>query len=88
MKWRYEKSTKTIRTIPQNHWVASMDSWDGAENHEKNAALIAAAPDLLASLRLILDAAEDGDVLSNPQLFAENIHHIARQAIATAEGGE
>ena len=31
-----------------------MDSWDGAEDHEKNAALIAAAPDLLACCKLSL----------------------------------
>ena len=46
--WRYEPGTKTIRSVPANYWIASMDSWDGAANHEANARLIAAAPELLA----------------------------------------
>jgi len=28
-KLRYEPGTKTIRTVPGNHWVATLDSWDG-----------------------------------------------------------
>lgn len=53
--WRYEASTKTIRSVPTNHWLATMDSWDGAVNHEANAKLIAAAPDMLTALRQIED---------------------------------
>lgn len=49
--WSYEASTKTIRSVPANYWLASMNSWDGAVNHEANARLIAAAPDLLAALQ-------------------------------------
>lgn len=48
MAWRYEKATKTIRSIPENYWIASMDSFDGAVDHEANGTLIAGAPDLLA----------------------------------------
>jgi hypothetical protein len=44
--WRYERATKTIRSVPENHWIASMDSFDGAQDHEANAALIARAPEL------------------------------------------
>jgi len=35
--WTYQEKTKTIRTVPGNHWVCSMNSWDGALNHSKNA---------------------------------------------------
>lgn len=27
---KYERSTNTIRTVPGNHWVCSIDSWDKA----------------------------------------------------------
>ena len=46
--WIYEASTRTIRAVPANYWLASMNSFDGAVNHEANARLIAAAPELLA----------------------------------------
>ena len=48
--WQYEATTKTVRSVPANYWLASMDSWDGAVDHDANAKLIAAAPDLLAAL--------------------------------------
>ena len=57
-KWRYEESTKTIRDVPSNHWIASMDSWDGAEDHEANAQLIASAPELAATNTALLEACE------------------------------
>jgi hypothetical protein len=40
--WRYEKSTRTIRSVPENYWLASMNSWDNAVDHDANAALISA----------------------------------------------
>ena len=58
MKWRYEESTKTIRAVPSNHWIASMDSWDGAEDHEANAHLIARAPELKEQNTALLEALE------------------------------
>lgn len=48
--WRYEPGTKTIRSIPANHWLATMNSFDGIPDHEANAALIAAAPELADAL--------------------------------------
>lgn len=74
--WRFEESTKTIRAVPQNYWLATMDSWDGAVDHEANARLIAAAPDLLEALELAL-VATDG-----------NWEDRARAAIAKARGQE
>jgi hypothetical protein len=53
--WKYEQSTKTIRATPSNYWLATMDSWDGAVNHDANAKLIAAAPELLEALSMLLD---------------------------------
>jgi hypothetical protein len=75
--WRFEESTKTIRSIPANHWIASMNSWDGAENHSANARLIAAAPDLLEALRGLVTTLESMAV--HPSHY-----EAARAAIAKA----
>lgn len=56
--WRYEASTKTIRSVPGNHWIASMDSWDAAVDHEANAKLIAMAPEMLQFLKNLIPAME------------------------------
>jgi hypothetical protein len=77
--WRFEESTKTIRSIPQNHWIASMDSWDGAENHAANARLIAAAPDLLAALQ---DLASFDDWSCHENQIGFVMRDIARCALA------
>lgn len=36
MKWKYEEATQTIRSVPENYWIATMDSWDAAVNHAAN----------------------------------------------------
>ena len=61
MQWTYEAATKTIRSVPENYWIASMDSWDGAVNHEANSHLIAAAPDLLTALKALMREVEESD---------------------------
>ena len=84
--WRYEPETRTIRSVPSNHWVASMNSWDGAENHQANARIIAAAPDLLAALQALVGEADLGEIDhddSTRALLAQ-----ARAAIARATGGQ
>ena len=58
---RYEPSTKTIRSVPENYWLATMDSWDGAVDHAATARLFAASPRLLAAAESML-AAFGGDV--------------------------
>ena len=96
--WRYEANTKTIRSVPSNYWIATMDSWDGAVNHTANAALIAQAPDLLAErdrLRQVnaeLVAALEWIVKSltlagDPELACQEYQlGIARAALAKAKG--
>jgi len=75
--WSYSEGTRTIRG-PQNHWLASMDSWDGAIDHAANARLIAAAPDLLAALQ---------DCVAVPNKNRpDEVWQRARAAIAKATG--
>lgn len=53
--YSYCPSTETIRTAPGNHWVASMNSWDGAVDKTPHGHLLAAAGDLR-------DACDDPDL--------------------------
>jgi hypothetical protein len=68
--WRFEQSTMTIRGVPGNHWLASMDSFDGHPNHEANAKLIACAPELLAVAEAVLETLQRKAVVGH---FAESI---------------
>lgn len=68
--WRYEAATNTIRSVPANYWLATMDSWDGAISNDANAKLIAAAPELLAALVDALEALQIvQDLLPTPSLL-------------------
>ncbi len=64
-EWRYEKETKTIRTVPGNHWIASLDSWDSMVDNEVNAAFIVRAcnshDDLLAALKQMHNLINDAE---------------------------
>lgn len=85
--WKYEPSTRTIRATPSNHWIATMDSWDGAVNNEANARLIASAPELLAALELCWQATGEaiaGDVEPDKLRTA---NRAARAAILKATVG-
>ena len=53
--WRYEVATKTIRSVPENYWIASMNSFEGSVDHEANARLIAAAPRMLDFMRYLTE---------------------------------
>jgi len=76
--WRYEESTKTIRSVPGNHWLATMDSWDGAVDHAANAHLIAAAPELLAALENLLDMVTDMRTHGPEVEFAADVIYKAK----------
>ena len=76
--WRYEKSTKTIRSVPGNHWLATMDSWDGADDHAANANLIACAPEILAALENLLDMVTDMRTHGPEVKFAADVIYKAR----------
>lgn len=87
--WRYEPETKTIRSVPTNYWLATMDSWDGAVDHAANAQLIAAAPELLEALKAVLadtHSPVDGDQYTIRELLHTDKLSIAEAAIAKAEG--
>ena len=69
-----------------------MDSFDGAVNHDANAHLIAASPELLEHLKNIVEMAhsvsanwENGDLASAVQNL-DRIATAAEVAIAKAEG--
>ena len=65
--WRYEPETGTIRSVPANYWLATMDSFDGAVNHHANALLIEAAPEMWDALTAIV-ARINGE-FDNPALL-------------------
>jgi hypothetical protein len=82
--WKYEAATKTIRSVPANYWLATMDSWDGAVNSPANAQLIAAAPDLLAALTNLCNKLETMKFRDRGCGLDEYI--AATSAIAKAKG--
>lgn len=86
-KWRYEAPSKTIRSVPENYWIATMDSWDGAVDHEANAKLIAAAPELLHALNVLFNSykqlADSGDA-GNWRLEDQEEGQLAIEAIKKA----
>jgi hypothetical protein len=51
--WLYEPETETIRSVKENYWLASMESFEGEVSNEANARLIASAPELLEALRAL-----------------------------------
>ena len=83
-QWRYEPGTKTIRSVPENYWICTFDSWEGAVNHEKNAYLAATAPQMLNDLKRIRLAH-----WQNRRNFTERDHKIMNmlsEAIKKAKG--
>lgn len=61
--WRYEPATKTIRAVPANYWIATVNSWDGMVNNEADGEFIALAVNnhagLVASLTAVSAALAD-----------------------------
>lgn len=90
--WRHEESTKTIRSVPGNHWIATMDSWDGACNHHANARLIAAAPELLEALMTAKHYMDCLDKETGDEKVQEDLvvvrAAITKATVSTISGGE
>jgi len=67
--WKYEPSTKTLRALPSNYWLATIDSWDGAVDNTANAAFIVKAVNahdkLVKALRDMLAMVERHGVWGN-----------------------
>lgn len=60
--WRYEQSTQTVRTMPENYCVVALETFgkggstDAAMSDlDKLGRLISQAPDMLQGLKLALD---------------------------------
>jgi len=92
--WRYEPETKTVRSVPSNYWIASMDSWDGAVTpfNDANAALIVKAVNergmLIEALKDCLDALYNETAGASDTPWIKSVKDKARAALKQAEGGE
>jgi hypothetical protein len=53
---RYEPGSKTIRSVPENYWLVTVDSWDSAVNHDASARVMARSFRVAAAARALLDA--------------------------------
>lgn len=86
--WIMAPGSKTVRAMPQNYWIATLDSWDGAVDHEANAKLICAAPELLAALEMCVKCYEEiRDAQPTGNLWPDPTHIFhAREAIKKAKG--
>jgi len=84
--WIYEESTKTIRAVPSNYWLASMDSFDGAVDHAANARLIAAVPALLRALEAVAVAIAAGSLEKRIDFENPCTMETVRAAIRAAKG--
>lgn len=91
--WKYEAGTKTIRSVKENYWLATMDSWDGAVDNEANAELIITAVNshdaLVDALTLALPYVESAleDKGYKPGVV-DRMTKTIRAALALAEGKE
>jgi hypothetical protein len=95
--WKNESGSKTIRSVKENYWLATMDSWDGAVDNEANAEFIVTAVNnhdsLVEALTGLLPTAENwattceinGEGPNNPA--AVNVRR-ARLALASLTEGK
>lgn len=80
--WRVCDSGSRLMIDSVRQPIAHTVGIDGVDR--ANAALIAAAPDLLAALRALLSAKYGGDAFDRAR--ADRAEFVARMAIAKAEG--
>jgi hypothetical protein len=79
--WELTQYGAVVRKDGHGQTVVYTDNGESCINGEANARLIAAAPDLLAALEMVMDAAEDGGDMNDIDW------DMIRAAIARAEGG-
>lgn len=87
-KIRYEEGTKTLRSVPENYWIATMDSWDGAVDNKANAEFIVRACNSHEALVEACKAVVESGLLSDLNGDETGGHLLAelRNALNLAEG--
>lgn len=80
-------SDRCVRDVAHREWICGPIDGNTVTESAANARLIAAAPDLLAALRRVMEIIDAGDDLSNEAFYGVE-HAQFRAAIARAEGGE
>ena len=62
--WRIARSNRnTLCILSENAWICGEVDNDGHPDRKDNARLIAAAPELLAALRCLLEVPADPDIM-------------------------
>lgn len=87
--WTIRNGNPTIidgphETAPHTYTLA--ETFGYKAQREANARLIAAAPDLLAALKAILDSEDGSTLLDGGSLLGAGLRDLAQDAIAQAEG--
>ena len=89
--WRYESETMTIRSVPANYWLATMDSWDSSVSNTTNAAFIVRACNSHADLLAACEAIDtffvffDSHIPPNTGGGAREALRMVKNAIARAK---
>lgn len=88
--WKWETGSKTIRSVPANYWLATMDSWDGQVNNDANAELIVTAVNSFDAMREALIAAQSEIGRMRQEMFGNNtqgpVQYRITAALALAQG--
>jgi hypothetical protein len=71
---KYEAETKTVRLMPQNYWIATLDSIDGAIDHEFFKRLFLAAPTMARLLRSLVSPVSGSELEQEAHLLLIHIY--------------